>query len=52
MLTAQTIVNKPMLMYPYPAIDAGHKVSMAILAELFFKLRRKPYFILHCDSSC
>jgi len=52
MLAPWAIVNNPVLVNPNPAVNAWHQISMAVLAEPFFKGRRQPYLVLHGYPSC
>ena len=52
MLTLKAIVDKPVLVQPYPAVQAWHQIPMAVLAESFLKGRRNPNLVLHCHPPC
>lgn len=51
-LAAKAIINQPMLVNPDSAINAWHKIAIAVLAEPLLKRRRNSDFILHCNPSC
>ena len=51
MPAAGAIIDKPMLVDSYSAINSGHKIRMAVLAEFFLNFRRHFYLVFHCYSS-
>ena len=52
MPASKAIINNPVLVYPDPAIGARYQISAAMFAKSLLNPGRKPYFVLHCNSSC